>query len=204
MKWRPAFGSTAQKTLAVPQRSPFVIPPRFSSWNRWRCRPQVSMQGDRLLIYADHRFLRVIRPLVHLKDVLHLGDIGIIQVGHHPHYFPATVSRSMAPTERIRMVSLPTRGTNLRLTASSATRRTVQRAHVGRTTAYHCNQTLFLALVEHFRCTLASAFPAVPAPSHLAGNGSQYCGHGLRSEWDQFGNLWGAGALGQLQQSQCA
>src|ERR1035437_3465544 len=39
-----------------------VVAPRFSSWNRWRGGPQVGVQGDRFLIYADHRLLRVIRP----------------------------------------------------------------------------------------------------------------------------------------------
>ena len=70
----------------------FVIPSRFPSWHRRRGGPHVGVQGDRLLIQADHRLLRVIRPFVHLQDVFHLGDIVVIEVGHHPHFFPATVS----------------------------------------------------------------------------------------------------------------
>jgi hypothetical protein len=101
------------------------------------------------------------------------------------------------------MVSLPTRGTNLRLTASSATRRTVQRARPsGGTTAYHCNQTLFLVLVEHFRrpgplsfiqCSLQTALLVTTANIP----------YGLGSEWDKVSDLRSAGTFGQLQQSQC-
>jgi hypothetical protein len=47
------------------------------------------------------------------------------------------------------MVSLPTRGTNLRLTASSAIRRTVQRARPSGG-LLHAIATLLLAIVEHF------------------------------------------------------
>jgi hypothetical protein len=35
--------------------------------------------------------LRIIWPLVYFQDVFHLGDVVVIQVGHHPHFFPATV-----------------------------------------------------------------------------------------------------------------
>ena len=101
------------------------------------------------------------------------------------------------------MVSLPTRGTNLRLTASSATRRTVQRARPsGRTAAYHCNQTLFLALIEHFRCTWPLSFIQCPLQTALLVTTANIP-YGLGSEWDKVGDLRSAGALGQLQQSQC-
>src|SRR5215472_4242814 len=88
VKWRPALGSTAQKTLAVPQRS--------YSLSRRASRPgaagevgrTIGVQGDRLFIQTDYRLLRVIGPLVYLQNVFHLGDIIVIQVGHHPHFFP--------------------------------------------------------------------------------------------------------------------
>ena len=49
------------------------------------------------------------------------------------------------------MVSLPTRGTSRRLTASSTTSRTLQRARPSRgITTNHCDNTLLLAIVEHF------------------------------------------------------
>src|SRR5512135_2844253 len=73
VKCRPAFGSTAQKTLAVPRRS-YSLSRRAS--------------GDRLLIQTDYRFLLVIRPFVYFQDVFHLGDVFFIEVGHHPHFFP--------------------------------------------------------------------------------------------------------------------
>ena len=69
----------------------FVIPPRFPSGCRRRRGSHIGVQGDRLLIQADYRFLLVIRPFVYLQDVFHLGDVFFIEVGHHPHFFPATV-----------------------------------------------------------------------------------------------------------------
>ena len=71
-----------------------------------------------------------------------------------------------------------------------------------RTTAYHCNQTLFLVLVEHFRrpwpvpfiqCSLQPALLITTA--NIA--------YGLGSERDKVGNLRSTGTFRQLQQSQC-
>src|SRR5215831_2510220 len=89
VKCRPAFGSTAQKTLAVPRRS-YSLSRRPSGCCRRRG-SHIGVQGDRFLIQTDYRFLLVIRPFVHLQDVFHLGDVFFIEVGHHPHFFPATV-----------------------------------------------------------------------------------------------------------------
>jgi len=60
----------------------FVIPPRFPSGCRRRRGSHIGVQGDRLLIQADYRFLLVIRPFVYLQDVFHLGDVFFIEVGH--------------------------------------------------------------------------------------------------------------------------
>src|SRR5713226_263998 len=70
----------------------FVIPPCLPSRGRRRGRPHVGMQGDWLLIQTNQRLLRVVWPFVHLQHVFHLGDIVVIEIGHHPHFFPATVS----------------------------------------------------------------------------------------------------------------
>jgi hypothetical protein len=48
------------------------------------------VQADRLLVEADHRLLRIVRTLIHLQYVLHLGDVVFIEVRHAPHFFPAT------------------------------------------------------------------------------------------------------------------
>jgi hypothetical protein len=61
----------------------FIIPSRFSAGSRRRGRPHVGVQGDRLLIYTDHRLLPVIQPFVHFQDVFHLGDV-LINPGPPP------------------------------------------------------------------------------------------------------------------------
>src|SRR5262249_44396698 len=100
------------------------------------------------------------------------------------------------------MVSLPTRGTNLRLTASSATRRTVQRARPSGG---------LLHTIAIKRCFwLSSSTPAAPGlclsysarsqPALLVTTANIAYGRG--SERDYVGDLRCAGALRQLQQSQ--
>ena len=100
------------------------------------------------------------------------------------------------------MVSLPTRGTNLRLTASSATRRTVQRARPSGG---------LLHTIAIKRCFwLSSSTSAAPGLCLLVQRPLQTAllvttadiAYGLGSERDHVGDLRCAGALGQLQQSQ--
>ena len=70
----------------------FVIPPRLASWRRRRGGPHVRMQGNGLLVSADHRWRWIVRPFVYFQHVFHLGDVVIVEIRHHPHFFPATVS----------------------------------------------------------------------------------------------------------------
>src|SRR6185437_12942929 len=79
------------KDIGGPAAFIFVIPPRFPSGRRRRRRSHIGVQGDRLLIQTDHRLLPVVWPFVHFQDIFHLGDVVFIEVGHHPHFFPATV-----------------------------------------------------------------------------------------------------------------
>ena len=65
----------------------FVIPARLPSGHCRRRGSHIGVQGQRLLIYTDYGLLRVIRPFVHFQDLLHLADVGLIEVGHHPHFF---------------------------------------------------------------------------------------------------------------------
>src|SRR5262245_60246340 len=44
----------------------------------------VSVQGDRLLVQTD------VWLFIRLQHVLHLGDVVFVEIGHHPHFFPAT------------------------------------------------------------------------------------------------------------------
>ena len=100
------------------------------------------------------------------------------------------------------MVSRPTRGTSRRLTASSATSRTVQRAWpFWRIAAYHRDDALFLVGVQYLgsagtlfliqRTIQSSPLVAMAEASNR-----------LRSERDHPGNLRGTGMLSQLQQGQ--
>src|SRR5215471_14785327 len=88
VKWRPALGSTAQNTWAVPERRYWLSP--LASLPGWRPpdRAQVGRQSHWLLIQAHHRLLGVVGPFIGRQDVLHLGDVVLVEFGHAPHFFP--------------------------------------------------------------------------------------------------------------------
>jgi hypothetical protein len=74
------------------------------------------------------------------------------------------------------MVSLPTRETGLRRTASCVTRRTFQTGTaLRRATAYHRNQTLFLAIVENLGCSGSLFLIKGPIQAALLINGGRRC-----------------------------
>jgi hypothetical protein len=97
------------------------------------------------------------------------------------------------------MVSLPTRGTSLRLTASSATRRTVQRAlpFGGLQHTIAIKRCFWLSLPP----LRAAVSHTAPAPNRPADNGGRRfeC---LWCQWNNAGNLWRTYALCQLQKRQ--
>ena len=70
----------------------FVVPSRLPPRLGRRGGTNIGMQSDRLLVQAEHRLLGIVWLFVRLQHVLHLGDIVIIEIGHHPHFFPATAS----------------------------------------------------------------------------------------------------------------
>ena len=86
----PGFGLYGAKDIGGPAALVFVIPARFPSGRCRRGWSHIGVQGDWLLIQTDDRLLRVLRPLIDFQNVFHLGDIVVIQVGHLPHFFPAT------------------------------------------------------------------------------------------------------------------
>ena len=67
-----------------------VISPRFPSRLGRRGWAYVGVQRDRLLIQAHHRLLGIVVPFIRLQNILHLGDVFLIEFGHAPHFFPAT------------------------------------------------------------------------------------------------------------------
>src|SRR5262249_37293403 len=87
----PGLWLYSAEDIGGPAAFVFVIPARFSSLRCPRGWSHIGVQGDRLLIHTDYRLSLVIGPLVYFEDVFHLGDVVVIQVGHHPHFFPATV-----------------------------------------------------------------------------------------------------------------
>jgi len=101
----------------------------------WRAsRPGIAGEAGRTSACSVTGFHRHRRPVVAGRKAARTlpGRLPFWRCSRHPgRRLPTFVSRHGLRSwlsRRIRTVSLPTRGTNLRLTASSATRRTVQRA----------------------------------------------------------------------------
>jgi hypothetical protein len=68
----------------------FVIrPPEFTR-PHGSCRPHIVVQRDGLLIEANHRFCRIMRPFVYFQHVFHLRQILVSEICDAPHFFPAT------------------------------------------------------------------------------------------------------------------
>lgn len=88
VKWRPAWGSTAQNPLAAP-RLVFVIPSGFASRCGGRARTNIGMQRDRFFIHAHHRLLGILGSFLRPQNLLHLGDGVFIEFGHSRTFFPA-------------------------------------------------------------------------------------------------------------------
>ena len=76
----------------IGRAAPFVlvIPPRFPPRLGWGGGTHVGVQRDRLLIQTYHRLVGIVGLFVRLQNVFHLGDVGVIEFGHAPHFFPAT------------------------------------------------------------------------------------------------------------------
>jgi hypothetical protein len=86
------LGLYGAENIGRPVSLILVIPPRFLSRYCRRGRPQIGVQGDRLLVSADHWLFGIIRPLIQFQNIFHLGDVLVIEIGHYPHFFPATAS----------------------------------------------------------------------------------------------------------------
>src|SRR5271157_2250324 len=78
------IGSATTLILIIP----FGYPAGF---HRYR-RADILVQGDRLLIHTDHRLLLRQGLLVHRQHIFHAGDVWLIEIGHAPHFFPATAA----------------------------------------------------------------------------------------------------------------
>jgi len=103
VKCRPAFGSTAQKTLPcriVCTRCP-VLPSGQGQQNR---RPDVGVQRDRLLVQADDGFGRSVGLFISRPERLPSLDVLPIQFRHATTFFSRHGFRSWL-SNKIRTVS---------------------------------------------------------------------------------------------------
>ena len=51
---------------------------------------KIAVQHYGLFIQGNHRFLWIVGFLVNLQHVVHAFPVGLIDLGHAPHFFPAT------------------------------------------------------------------------------------------------------------------
>src|SRR5580658_5448006 len=77
------IGRSATPIFGIPTGHP-------SRLHRYR-RPDFLMQNHRFLVDTHHRFPRRERLFIHGQHILHARDILLIEFGHAPHFFPATV-----------------------------------------------------------------------------------------------------------------
>ena len=100
------------------------------------------------------------------------------------------------------MVSRPTRGTSRRLTASSATSRTVQRAWPSGGSLHTIAMMRCFWLVSNTSASAGALFLIQRTIQSSPLVAMAEASNRLRSERDHPGNLRGTGMLSQLQQSQ--
>jgi hypothetical protein len=68
----------------------FVIAPGFPTGDGRRGGADIGMQSDRLLVQTHHRLFGIEWLFIYSQDVFHFADVGLIEFGHAPHFFPAT------------------------------------------------------------------------------------------------------------------
>src|ERR1017187_1159062 len=201
VKWRLAFRSTAHKTFAVPRRS-YSLSRRASrpgtageAGRRSACsvigfsstqitgscglygRSYTSKTSSILAIYSSSRSATT--------HIFFPPRLQVVAQQKNPNRFPSDARNHFAFYGFLCHQAHRPTGTTFR-----------------RTTAYHCNQTLFLTLVEHFRCAWPLSFILCPIQTALLVTTANIT-YSLGSERNHGGNLRCAGALRQLQQSQC-
>ena len=171
-----------------------IVLPRFPTRFGRRGGTNIGVQGNRFFVIAHYWFGWIVRFFVGFQHVLHPGDVLVIEFGHTPLFSRHGLS-SWSRSSR-RMFSLPTRGTNLRLAASSATKRTVRRRRVA---THHRNGPLPLAGVEHRGSAWALLVTECGLQAALSVTMSNLA-DGLRGEGDEIGDLRSAFASSQLLQ----
>ena len=85
------FGLDRAENISGAAAFLFVITSCFPPRLGWRGGTDIGVERDRLLVQADHGLLGIVWLFIRFQYVLHLGDVVFIEVGHTPHFFPATV-----------------------------------------------------------------------------------------------------------------
>lgn len=67
-----------------------IILSGFPPWQCGRGRPNIGMQRNWLFIQTNYGLFWIVASFIRLQNILHFDDIVLIEVGHAPHFFPAT------------------------------------------------------------------------------------------------------------------
>ena len=85
----------------------FIVSPGNSSWLHRDRGTGVGMQHYRLLVDADHWCPLAHRLFIQPQQLLHAGDVLLVQLRHAPHFFPATASGRGFPAAPGWFLALP-------------------------------------------------------------------------------------------------
>src|SRR5260370_37298850 len=88
----PRLGLDAAENVGRSATPIFGISAGYPSRLHRHRRPDFLMQHHRFLVDTHHRFPCRERLFVHCQHILHAHDVVLIEFGHAPHFFPATVS----------------------------------------------------------------------------------------------------------------
>src|SRR5215813_5293451 len=202
VKCRPALGSTAQKTLAVPRRSYSLsrrasrpgaagdagrtsacrvigFSSRQTTGSRWSYgRSYTSKTSSILVMYSSSRSATT--------HIFFPPRFEIVAQQENANGFPSYTGNQFAFDGFFRYQANGPTGASFRWIA-----------------AHHCNQALLLAVIEHLRRSRSLFLVQRTLQAALLITAADTA-YGLGSERDYVGDLRCAGALCQLQQSQSA
>ena len=84
------FGFYRTEDIGRPAPLVFIVLSGFPARCGRRGGADIGVQRDRLFVQTHHGLLRIVWPFIRFQCVLHIGNVVFIEVGHAPHFFPAT------------------------------------------------------------------------------------------------------------------